>query len=95
MWTDTTMMLKGGFVETLSGQSAALAKFPSRIPEWKRVQKQTREILELSLAAVREVLGITERLPEVNIPESITVLLRRPAHVRELFSTHLKCSAGF
>lgn len=95
MWTDTTMMLKGGFVETLSGQSAALAKFPSQIPEWKRVQKQTREILELSLAAVREVLGITERLPEVNIPESITVLLRRPAHVRELFSTHLKCSAGF
>lgn len=48
-----TMMLKGGFVETLPGPSAALSKFPSQIPEWKQVQKQTREILELSLAAVR------------------------------------------
>lgn len=95
MGTDMTMILKGGFVETLPGQNAAPPKFPPQIPEWKQVQKQTREILELSLAAVREVLGITELLPEVNIPESIPVLLRRPAHVRELFSTHLKCSAGF
>lgn len=51
----------------------------------KEVQKQTIEIIELPLAAVREVVGITERLPGVNIPESITVLLRRPAHIRELF----------
>lgn len=65
------------------------------IPEWKEVQKQTIEIIELPLAAVREVVGITERLPGVNIPESITVLLRRPAHIRELFWTHLKWSVGF
>lgn len=62
-WTDMTMILMGGFVETLPGHSAALPRFPSQIPEWKQVQIQRREILELSLAAVREVLGITEVCP--------------------------------
>lgn len=44
-----------------------------------------REINGLSLAALREVLSITECLPEVNIPECIMVLLHCPVHIRKLF----------
>lgn len=47
--------------------------------------KTKREINGLSLVALREVLSITECLPEVNIPECIMVLLHCPVRIRKLF----------